>query len=225
MRLLVVEDNEKLAGLVGRLLREHGLLPDAVSTIDEARAALRQVEYDALLLDLALPDGDGQDLLRHLRRVGNTVPVLVATARTEVIHRIQALNDGADDYLIKPFSLEELLARIRAVLRRPRETRATVSNMGNVAVDTLTLETTVNGARMDLSRGEARVLAALLQNGGRLLPRERLEQAVYSFDREVSGNALEATVSRLRRRLEAEGATVTVTAMRGLGYILNERTI
>jgi DNA-binding response OmpR family regulator len=182
MRLLVVEDNGRLAQLMARLLAENQFTADVVSTVEEAEAALELVTYDLILLDLSLPDGDGRHILRKLRRQGRASRILVITARADVVERVATLNDGADDYLVKPFSLDELLARIRALLRRPSETAKSV-----------------------------------------LVSRRKLEEAIYSFDEEVTPNAIEAAVSRLRRRLDALGAAVNITSMRGLGYILTER--
>ena len=223
MKLLIIEDNARLAAVMAKLLTDNGMTVDAVATIDEARAALALAAYDLILLDLALPDGYGGDLLRSLRTAGQATPVLVATARGDVTDRVKLLNAGADDYLVKPFSLDELLARIRALLRRPRQTAPNLLQAGNITLDTVSQTLTVDGVPIELPRLELRVLAALLTQQGRLLARERLEQAVYSIDAEVTPNAIEAAVSRLRRRLDARGATVTITAMRGLGYILAER--
>jgi two-component system, OmpR family, response regulator QseB len=223
MRLLVVEDNEKLASLMKKLLSENAYAVDAVPTAEEAKAALDVAEYDLIVLDLSLPDQDGTDLLRSLRRAGHGTPVLVATARADVVQRVQTLNEGADDYLVKPFSLDELLARVRALLRRPRQITEAVLTGGNVALDTAAMTLRIDGSSvLDLPRREFAVLATLLAQKGRLLPRQKLEDAVYSFDSEVTPNAIEAAVSRLRRRLEAHEASVTITAMRGLGYILSE---
>jgi DNA-binding response OmpR family regulator len=223
MRLLVVEDNEKLAKLMAKLLDENLFAVDVVETVEEARAALACVDYDLILLDLSLPDGDGSDILRSLRHEGRATRILVATARADVIERVAALNDGADDYLVKPFSLDELLARIRAVLRRPSDTVQPVLSAGSLTLDTASLTLRIDGEVAQLTRRELGVLTSLLSHRGRLVSRRKLEEAIYSFDDEVTPNAIEAAVSRLRRRLEALGAPVTITAMRGLGYILTER--
>jgi len=223
MKLLVVEDNPRLAAVMTKLLADNGLTVDSVATIEDARAALSLATYDLVLLDLALPDGYGGDLLRSLRTAGQPTPVLVATARGDVSDRVQLLNAGADDYLVKPFSLDELLARIRALLRRPRQTAPNLLEAGNIALDTVSQTLTVAGRPIEEPRLELRVLGALLAQRGKLLARERLEQAVYSMEAEVTPNAIEAAISRLRRRLDSNGATVTITAMRGLGYILAER--
>jgi DNA-binding response OmpR family regulator len=223
MKLLIIEDNARLAAVMTKLLTDNGMTVDAVATVEEARAALALGTYDLILLDLALPDGYGGDLLRTLRNAGEATPVLVATARGDITDRVQLLNAGADDYLVKPFSLDELLARIRAVLRRPRQTAPNLLQAGNLALDAVSQTLTIDGIPVELPRLELRVLSALLGQRGKLLARERLEQAVYSTDAEITPNAIEAAVSRLRRRLEARGASVTITAMRGLGYMFDPR--
>jgi DNA-binding response OmpR family regulator len=220
MRVLVVEDNQKLATIVAKLLSENVYSVDTVETVDEAHAAVEIVDYDLILLDLSLPDGDGGEILRALRRAGRATRILVSTARADVVQRVEMLNDGADDYLVKPFSLDELLARIRALLRRPAETKQAVLAAGRLTLDTETLTLRVTGEVTLLPRRELGILVALLSNQGQLVSRSRLEDAVYSFDNEVTPNAIEAAVSRLRRRLEGLDAAVTITAMRGLGYIL-----
>jgi DNA-binding response OmpR family regulator len=220
MRLLVVEDNTRLASLIANLLRDHGFAVDSVETVDEALAALEAADYDLIVLDLSLPGGDGVDILKRIRRQGQATPVLVATARADVTQRVQTLNQGADDYVVKPFSLDELLARIRALLRRPPQLAETVLTAGNIALDTNSLTLTVADGPVEMPRRELGVLATLLRQHGRLVPKQQLTDAIYSFDDEVTPNAVEAAVSRLRRRLEAHGATISVIAMRGLGYIL-----
>jgi DNA-binding response OmpR family regulator len=222
MRLLIVEDNEKLAALMAKILAENLYSIDTVATVDEARAALEVVDYDLIMLDLSLPDGDGGEILRSLRRAGRATRILVATARADVVQRVETLNDGADDYLVKPFSLDELLARIRALLRRPSETKQAVLTAGRLTLDTTSLTLRVTGQVTQLPRRELGILVTLLSNQGRLVPRRKLEHAVYTFDNEVTPNAIEAAVSRLRRRLDGLHAAVTITAMRGLGYILSE---
>ena len=224
MRLLVVEDNQKLAALLSKRLSEHGYAVDVAEDIDAATAMLQLAAYDLIVLDLTLPDGDGRALLRSLRRRGEGVPVLVATARSDLLQRVNTLDEGADDYLVKPFSPDELLARVRALLRRPRLALDTVLTSGNVALDTASMAVSIDGVPVEMPRREVSVLAALLREQGRLVPRRALEDAIYSFGDEVTPNALEAAVSRVRRRLEQQGASIALTAMRGLGYILAERT-
>ena len=132
MRLLIVEDNDRLVALLERLFREHGRVVDTFSTVDEAIAALDVAAYDAIVLDLTLPDGEGADVLRAVRQMGEGTPALVASARADVLERIKLLDQGADDYLVKPFSFDELLARLRALQRRPRLAPSRVLSAGNV---------------------------------------------------------------------------------------------
>ena len=220
MRLLVVEDNPSLSALLVDLLSDHAYAVDAVATVDDARAALAAATYDLIVLDLELPDGDGGALLREVRRHGQGVRVLVATARSEVPHRIKTLDAGADDYLVKPFSPDELVARVRALLRRPNEALDPIIEAGNVTLDTSRLLVMIAGTAVELPRRELTVLAELMRHQGRLVGRRALDEAIYAFDAEVTPNAIEASISRVRRRLEANGASVAITAMRGLGYIL-----
>ena len=224
MRLLLIEDNDRLAGLLGRLLLDAGFAVDTAATVADADAALAVMEYELILLDLGLPDGDGADILARLRRAGGQALVLVATARADLVDRVQTLNAGADDYLVKPFSPDELLARVRALLRRRGAAAAEVLSFANLIFDTQALTLTVSGAPVELPRREQGVLTALLRQPGKVLRREALERAIYSFDdADVTPNAIEAAVSRLRRRLEVAGAEATITAMRGVGYLLGPR--
>jgi DNA-binding response OmpR family regulator len=223
MRLLVVEDNENLASLLTKLLCANGFAVDTVDSAEAATVAVTLAEYDLIVLDLSLPDRDGSDVLRSLRRDGRSVPILVATARSDVAQRVHALDLGADDYLVKPFSLDELMARVRALLRRPKLIADPVRTLGNVVLETSTLALQIAGRSIELPRRELNVLATLLAAQGRLLSKRKLEDAVYPFDSQVTPNAIEAAISRLRKRLDTHGASVEIIAMRGLGYILAER--
>lgn len=223
MRLLVVEDNQRLAGMMAKRLSEQKFVVDVVETVEAASTALKLGSYDLILLDLSLPDGDGAELLREARRQGADSRILVATARAEVGQRVEMLDEGADDYLVKPFSVEELLARVRALLRRPSAAGRPVLAAGQLVLDPATLTVRIGGEIVTMSRREVAVLVSLLSSQGQLVSRQKLENAVYSFDCEVTPNALEAVVSRLRRRLDGLDAGVTITAMRGLGYILAEK--
>jgi DNA-binding response OmpR family regulator len=222
MRLLVVEDNEKLASLMKNLLSDNGFAVDCVETAEEAISAFELTDYDIIVLDLSLLDRDGTEFLKWLRKARHSTPVLVATARADVTQRVQLLNLGADDYIVKPFSLDELLARVRALLRRPKQMAGSTLTIGNLDLDVAAMTLKVDGTPIELPHREFTVLAALLGANGKLVPKQKLEQMVYSFDNEVTPNAIEAAVSRLRKRLDAHGASVDIAAMRGLGYILRE---
>ncbi len=223
MRILLVEDNPKLSALLQRQLTEHAYAVDTAATVEAAREALAVATYDLVILDLSLPDGDGNTVLRELRAKGRDVPVLVATARGNVVDRVSTLDRGADDYLVKPFSPDEMLARIRALLRRPAQTLNPVLTAGNVTLDPAQSIVCIADLPIDMPRREVVLLEVLMRRFGHVVTRQALDSASHGFGEEVTPNAIEAAVSRLRRRLDSQGASVTVAAMRGLGYILAER--
>ena len=223
MRILLVEDNPKLSSLLLKLLTEHGYAADLAGTVEEARESLAMTGYDLVILDLTLPDGDGHSVLRMLRAAGQDMPVLVATARGDVTERVRTLDKGADDYLVKPFSPEELLARVRALLRRPHQALQPVLTAGNLALDPAQGTVCVDGVPMEIPRREMAMLEVLMRRYGTVVSRTALEETSTTFGAEVTPNAIEAAISRLRRRLEQHQATVAVATMRGLGYILAER--
>lgn len=223
MRLLIVEDNARLATLMARLMTDNGHAVDIAGSIDEARAAIRLADHEVIVLDLSLPDGNGRDVLNAIRKSKNNALVLVVTAQGDLVSRVQALNAGADDYIVKPVDDDELIARVRALGRRARQVSEESLTAGNVRLDTVSLTLTIDGRIVSIPPGELRALSVLMAQQGQVLRREKLENAVYSFDNEVTVNAVEATVSRLRRRLDAAHATVEVVAMRGIGYVLVER--
>lgn len=216
MRVLVIEDAPDLADALVRHLRGEGHAVDTVSSAAEAAAALRVAEYAAILLDLGLPDGSGLDLLRGERARGNRTPVLIATARDRISDRIAGLNAGADDYIVKPFDLGEVEARLRAHARRAQTRGATAVEIGPLQVDLAAARVIGPDGEIRLTSREWLVLEALVSARGRVRSRAALEEALYSFDDEISGNAVEVYVSRLRSKL---GANVIATR-RGLGYLV-----
>ncbi|WP_096704811.1 response regulator transcription factor [Magnetospirillum sp. 15-1] len=220
MRLLLIEDNVRLAGLIVQALEREMFTIDSVTGIEDARAALDVASYDALILDLGLPDGDGLDMLRRLRSARDPVPVLILSARERLDDRLVGLNAGADDYLAKPFAMQELSARLRAILRRPAAMAPASHALGNLSMDDAAHQVDVDGRRLDLPRRERAVLRLLLRNKGRLVPRQAIDNAVFGFDSEVGSNALEVYVSRLRKRLQQAGADVVIKTEKGIGYIL-----
>jgi DNA-binding response OmpR family regulator len=167
-----------------------------------------------------LPDGDGLTIVPQLRAKGEGVPIIVLTARGELADRISGLDKGADDYLAKPFAVEELLARLRAILRRPPNMPSELLNVGNLSFDLINREARISGNRLDLPRRELLVLETLLRRMGRTVLRSSLEDAVYSIDDEIQSNALDTHVSRLRRKLTESRAGVEIHAIRGVGYLL-----
>lgn len=222
MRLLLVEDDAALAEALRQNLRGDGYVVDHVARYGEAEAALMIVPYDLVLLDLGLPDGDGRDLLRDLRRRRCKTKVLVLTARDHVEARVGGLDDGADDYLVKPFAQAELAARIRALLRRPDDSRGRILRCGTLSLDTVTGEVSAPGGSAVLPPKERVILTALLIRPGGVVTRDRLDSQLYGFADEIESNALEAAISRLRLRLSGLKAAVEIRAIRGVGYLLRE---
>jgi DNA-binding response OmpR family regulator len=222
MRVLLIEDNAKLASVVQIGLEKEGFAVDAFTTISDGEAALSTVRYDAAILDLGLPDGDGISLLKRLRERGSTIPVLILTARDGVHDRVEGLNSGGDDYLLKPFAMEELVARVRALLRRPGGALGLTLKAGNLSFDTTAREMRIDGHAVAISRREMAVLEQLLRRLGRVVPKEVIGESIYCFDEDVSANSIEVHISRLRKRLDKAGASITVHTIRGVGYLLSE---
>jgi len=220
--MLLVEDNEPLAGLVAAALTREGFAVDSVAGAEDALAALATARHDAVILDLGLAEGDGLSLLRDMRRAGNPVPVVIVSARERLEDRLTGLNAGADDYLAKPFAMAELVARLRALLRRPPALLPNQHVAGNLAMDEVSSEVTVGGARLDVPRRERALLRLLLRQSGRLVQRAALENALFGYDSEVGPNAIEVYVHRLRRRLAQAGSTAAIRTEKGLGYVLEE---
>ena len=224
MRLLLVEDNDRLAQLVVKGLSEAGFTVDRVARLDEAAAALATGKFDTVVLDLSLPDGDGGEWLRKRRAAGDKLPFLMLTARASTGDKVKGLNSGADDYLAKPFEMEELVARLKALLRRPGGVLGLTLELGRLSFDTVHRETAVAGRRLSLSASELTLLELLLRRAGRVVPRRLLEEGLYGFDDDVGPNSLEAHVSRLRKKLEAAEAGVEIHTLRGVGYLADERS-
>ena len=214
MRLLVVEDDEILRDAVETGLALAGFTVDAVDTIEDARAAAADWTYDAVVLDLTLPDGDGLDLLENWRKQGSAVPVLLLTARNAIQDRIVGLDGGADDYLGKPFDLNELAARVRAIARRAQGRATPLLQNGEVSLDPARREVIKLGQPVSLSRRELTILQALMEQPGRLLSRAQLEERLYGWQEEVESNAVEVHIHNLRTKLGRE----MIETIRGEGY-------
>ncbi|KIT14614.1 response regulator transcription factor [Jannaschia aquimarina] len=219
MRVLLIEDHPPLAEAVRDALRRAGFAVDHAATSADAREMAALAEHDLCLLDLGLPDGDGLRLLPELRRDGR-VPVIVLTARDQLSDRLAGLDGGADDYVVKPVEMPELVARCRAVLRRPGDRAGTILRVGPLELDVPARSASLDGTTLPLGRREVTVLEHLLRNAGRVATRRALEEAVYGFDDEVGPNALEASVSRLRRTLEAAECPIPIVTVRGVGWML-----
>ena len=220
MRLLLVEDEPEMAAAIITVLSKHGNIVDHVPTIEQGREALKEGVHEAVLLDRQLPDGDGMSLLSDMRRTGDTTPVIMLTAHDTYKDRVKGLDEGADDYIGKPFVAEELLARIRAAARRASNYASNIVSEGNLSMDISTLQVLVGGTNLDLPRREALALQILIRRSGRTVMRPSLEEAVYGFDDEIQSNALDSHISRLRKRLADAGAEAMIHTIRGVGYML-----
>jgi len=220
MHILLVEDDPTLRQLVRRNLAAEGFAVDTAATVAEADSALNAAQFDAVLLDLSLPDGDGIEILKRLRQKRDPVPVIAVTARDGVDDRVRGLNLGADDYVVKPFATEELVARMRAVLRRPAEALGVKLACANLELDPASGSVAVDGRAVAVPRKELTVLEMLMRRAGRVVARAALEQSVYSLGEEIGSNAMDANISRLRRRLAEAGASATIHAVRGVGYMI-----
>jgi len=223
MRLLVVEDELRIVDILKDVLESAGFTVDAVNTATGARNALSDIPYDAAILDLGLPDGDGLEVLKSARAQGLQIPILVLTARDAINDRASGLDAGADDYLVKPFAIQELVSRIKALLRRPGGALGAVLEAGNLAFDTIGREVTISGNPVQLSRRELSILEILLRRFGRVVPKDVLEEKLYAFDQEPESNAVSVHVHHLRRKLKTQAASVEVHTVRGIGYLLNEQ--
>jgi DNA-binding response OmpR family regulator len=224
MRLLIVEDEARIAELVRAALLRAGLTADAVALCADAKAALAVAAYDAAIVDLGLPDGDGLSLIQDLRRGGNRIPILVLTARDAVEDRVCGLDTGADDYLVKPFATSELVARTKALLRRPGGALGITLHAGNVTFDTVGRDVKVGDASLLLPRRETAILEHLMRRLGRVVPKAVLEEKLYGMDDEHESNVIPVHVHHLRRKLMEAAATAEIHTVRGVGYLLVEIT-
>ncbi|RJE78489.1 response regulator transcription factor [Paracoccus sp. JM45] len=214
MRILLIEDDAGIGSAVRDQIAADGHLVDWATDLADARAFLPMVAYDLVLLDMMLPDGTGIALLRDLRQQGLTTPVIILTAMDRITDRIDGLNAGADDYLVKPFDLSELSARIGAVARRYTGNPNPQLRIGSFALDMAQRRVDGTQGVIDLSQREWIILEALLQNRGNIVAKSRLEDRLYSFDAEVESNTIEVYVSRLRKKLGRD----SIETLRGLGY-------
>jgi DNA-binding response OmpR family regulator len=214
MRLLLVEDDAMIGRAMRQGLGDAGFTVDWVTDGRAAELALANGVYELAVLDLGLPGKDGMTVLRELRARRDSLPVLIVTARDAVADRIAGLNEGADDYVLKPFDLDELVARVRALLRRRAGGATPVLEFGSLTLDTVRREVRRNGQEVQLSAREFALLEALMQRPGAVLSREQLEDAVYGWGEEVGSNAVEVHLHHLRRKLGPE----TIRNVRGVGY-------
>ncbi|WP_299316130.1 response regulator [uncultured Halomonas sp.] len=218
MHVLLIEDDALVASGIQAGLTVHDFVVDHVMTVAEARSALEAVASDVVILDRGLPDGDGLDLLEEWRAAGVTTPVLVLTARDSVQDRVSGLQGGADDYLIKPFDLDELVARLQALLRRAAGRSRSLIEHGALCLDPVAREVTLDGQPVALSRRELVLLETFLQSPRSVLSADQLKDSLYGMNDEVESNALNVHIHHLRRKLGSQ----VIETVRGLGYRLGK---
>lgn len=218
MRILLVEDNEDLGEAIEKRLRSAGHSVEWVKDGADVVATAEADQFDAVALDLMLPNRDGIGLIAELRKRRFNAPILVITARSEIDDKVGLLDLGADDYLVKPFDLRELEARLRALLRRSGGQASSAIEVGNLVLDLAALNAAIDGKALELGRREFRLLEILVSHVGKVVPKERLMNQLFNFDESVSINALELHISRLRKKLD--GADVEIGTVRGVGYLL-----
>ncbi|MCU6435486.1 response regulator transcription factor [Undibacterium sp. Jales W-56] len=222
MHILLVEDDKVLAEGVSQMLREQGMLVDVVHHGRDAVFLAEQQNFSVMVLDIGLPDIDGFEVLRRLRKEkSNTVPVLLLTARDAILDRVSGFELGADDYLIKPFSTLELVARLKALVRRSSPKSVEIQ-LGKLAFDSVTKRAHVNGNSIELSAREWTILEYLLEHESRVVSKQQIIDAILQSDEDISVNAIEVYISRIRLKLT--GAMVVIRTIRGFGYMLEEQT-
>lgn len=218
MKVLVVEDEKKIASFIQKGLEQQGFGVESCARGDEAYALARSQSFDAIVLDIMLPGRDGLSILRNLREQKNTVPVILLTARSEPRERVEGLNLGADDYLTKPFYIDELIARIHAVTRRASDESLSVFRVGNLAVNLITRQVMAGGEAVELTLREFNLLEYLLHSPGRVLTRIQILEHVWGYDFDPQTNLVDVNVQRLRKKLDPDGTSNFIQTIRGVGY-------
>ena len=222
MRILVVEDEKKIATFVQRGLQEFGFVADVVHRGDEALAIILDEHFDAVVLDIMLPGPDGLSILRTLRERSNGVPVLILTARGEISEKVEGLNLGADDYLSKPFSIDELAARLRALIRRNSGETIVRYRVNDLALDLVTRVVRRGSRRIELTAREFSLLECLIRSPGRVFTRTQLSQHVWEYHFDTETNLVDVYIQRLRRKVDDGEATKLIQTVRGVGYRIGD---
>jgi DNA-binding response OmpR family regulator len=223
MRLLLVEDEIELSNALAAVLRRSNYSVDAVYDGQDALDYLMTGNYDGAILDIMLPKMDGITVLKKVRAAGNSVPVLLLTAKTEIDDRVNGLDSGADDYLTKPFAMKELLARIRAMTRRQTETTDSILKFGNVQLDRITFQLSTPKDSLRLANKEFQMMEMLMVSPGQIISADQFMEKIWGFDSETEQNVVWVYISYLRKKLTALEADVAIRASRGLGYTLEVR--
>jgi DNA-binding response OmpR family regulator len=222
MRVLLLEDHCRLADSITKGLAGLGFGVDAFQTAEDGLNAFKSIAYDAVILDLGLPDRDGLDVLSEMRQSNSSAPVLILTARDGIDARVTGLDSGADDYIVKPFAMAELAARLRALLRRPGRVLGRILTIGNLRLYTDLRQVTVNGTTVHTPVREIDALELLMRREGEVVTKNMLEDGLYGLTRNVTPNSIEVLISRLRRRLTHAGAACSIHTLYGVGYLLKD---
>lgn len=222
MRVLVAEDEQDLNNIVSAKLAESGHSVDSCLDGKEAMLFLSAAEYDVVILDIMMPGADGFKVLEKIRKEGRKTPVLFLTARDSIQDRVRGLDAGANDYLVKPFSLEELMARVRVLTRSSHGSAHNVLSAGDLTLDIGTREVMRGGKRIELSAKEFQLLEYLMHNKGIVLSREKIENHIWNFDYEGGTNVVDVYISYLRKKIDFPGAQKLIRTVRGVGYVIRD---
>jgi len=222
MRILLLEDHHRLAQAIAEGLGRFGFEVDAFGTAEQGLSATRSFDYDAIILDLGLPDRNGLEIIGELRERNAASPILILTARDKVDDRVAGLDCGGDDYMTKPFEITELAARLRALLRQPGRVLGTVLETGNLRLNTLVRQLEVNGRVVTISRSEIGALELLMRRAGQVVSKRAFQDALCGHSDDAGPNTVEALISRLRKRLAEVDADYSIHTLRGVGYLLRE---
>jgi len=222
MRILLIEDSRRLAQSLVAGLSGEGFDLDTFPTAQEGMCAFSSLHYDAVVLDLGLPDRDGIETLSDLRRKRNEIPILILTARDSVESRVMGLDAGADDYLVKPFAMSELAARMRALLRRPGQPLANLLKIGNTQLDSASRQVIVRDSIVHFSVREIKALELLMRREGQVISKTVMEDNLNGLHKNATQNSIEVLIFRLRRRLEQSGSDCSIHTLHGIGYLIKE---
>jgi len=223
LRLLVVEDEPSLLSIITKRLKEEGYGVDSAKDGREGENYISSAEYDCIILDIMIPFQDGLTLLRKIRAKNITAPVLLLTAKDSITDRVTGLDSGADDYLVKPFSFDELLARVRAMLRRHKDKKNTVLSVGDLEMDTITRQVQRGGRAIELTSKEYSILEYFLRNKNRVLTKSQIAEHVWNYDFEYNSNIVEVYVRYLRRKMDEEFENKLIHTIRGGGYVIKDK--
>jgi len=218
MRVLIAEDEKKIAGFVRKALEEQGFVVDLADNGDDAYVLATAQSYDAIVLDIMLPGRDGLSILKQIRGRKNPVPVVLLTARSELDERLEGLNLGADDYITKPFFVEELIARIRAVTRRASGESLTILQAADLVVDLVSRQVQRGGEAIELTAREFSLLEYMMRSPGRVFPRTQILEHVWGYDFDPQSNLVDVNIQRLRRKIDPKGDRRFIETVRGVGY-------